>query len=722
MKDKLLYSFIRQALYSKNRDQASELRKTQVPPETTIQEESKIIPPLSKTDSRTFKGKFRKLKEQSKSFEEMDENLQMVMEAALAMGHEFKVVYAAIQAGNHDLDSVVEYISQQIEAQKKVQLETRATSRSFCLFRLAKVDEFVYGVEDSSVRGSYNQNEKGHLVMTLHDELDETKSIYFQTPSKMYKPASHLCPEITIFATIGSSIKSSNFGFYVGPFSLKVIDGNLYIENEQVAQVDHITLGLRMLVKFTGEISISDEDGKLFNKSLTCEGVYDGLKLGKIGVFLDSCDILPVTVSLKGLAIYTGIVTEKISYWKEVGDEVEQKEDETKKKIKVNVKQQNLTDVRLSLTGAPNELASVISSTTPRFDQALTTLLTDTTEFEGCAALPEEISISAMEIVDNVEAIDSESQMVKVFENGKETGLWTDYIPNKILTIKKEKTPSTVLSQIYFNLEEDKEKKYNELGTINDVKISSLNENRSAMGKRLPLKEIILVKCANPQTVVLPIGYDLWLSDDKALNFATKEDSYYLFLAKRQTEYMLNWPISKLSSSTANTGAFGLVDTFEQTDSQLDNSDPKELEDEIANLGKTSIPELLFLLNNYEKQATKIARKKLFITLLRKQPDRLFDIVNEKSIFFLMQCLENDLDLLTKPFRSILEGSNGPQLASVLFEECIFQLIMEATKGSIVASSQEKTIEGSHPNPTNLDFRETIHFHGAESLHIEFDP
>ena len=43
-----------------------------------------------------------------------------------------------------------------------------------------------------------------------------------------------------------------------------------------------------MFVKFTGEISISDEDGKLFSKSLNCEGVYDGLKLGKIGVFLDS--------------------------------------------------------------------------------------------------------------------------------------------------------------------------------------------------------------------------------------------------------------------------------------------------------------------------------------------------------------------------------------------------------------------------------------------------
>jgi len=86
------------------------------------------------------------------------------------------------------------------------------------------------------------------------------------------------------------------------------------------------------------------------------------------------------------------------------------------------------------------------------------------------------------------------------------------------------------------------------------------------MGKRLPLKDIILVKCDNPRTVVLPIGYDLWLTEGKAFNFASPEDSYYLFLASRKTEYMLNWPISKLSSSTTKSGAFGLVDSFEKTE------------------------------------------------------------------------------------------------------------------------------------------------------------
>ena len=87
--------------------------------------------------------------------------------------------------------------------------------------------------------------------------------------------------------------------------------------------------------------------------------------------------------------------------------------------------------------------------------------------------------------------------MVKVFENGVEKGLWTDYITDKILTIKKEKTPKKVLSAIEFNLEEEK-KNYEELGTINDVKMHTSMEIRSQMGKRLAIKDIFSVKCDNP--------------------------------------------------------------------------------------------------------------------------------------------------------------------------------------------------------------------------------
>ena len=96
-------------------------------------------------------------------------------------------------------------------------------------------------------------------------------------------------------------------------------------------------------------------------------------------------------MSLKGLAIYSGAVMDKISYWTEVGNEDEQKEEENKKRIKYKIIWQNVTNLRLGLTGAPPELVSTISSTTPRFDQALTTLLKDKTEFEGCAELLEEI-------------------------------------------------------------------------------------------------------------------------------------------------------------------------------------------------------------------------------------------------------------------------------------------------------------------------------------------
>ena len=108
MKSKYLYSMIRQTLYSKNRDQAVELRKAQghLIYETSTAEESKTQPELSE-------------KEQSKILENMEEELQIVMASALSMGHSFTAVYAAIQAGNHDVDSVVNHVTEGLEAQKK---------------------------------------------------------------------------------------------------------------------------------------------------------------------------------------------------------------------------------------------------------------------------------------------------------------------------------------------------------------------------------------------------------------------------------------------------------------------------------------------------------------------------------------------------------------------------------------------------------------------------
>ena len=61
--------------------------------------------------------------------------------------------------------------------------------------------------------------------------------------------------------------------------------------------------------------------------------------------------------------------------------------------------------------------------------------------------------------------------MVKVFENGVEQGLWTDYIPNKILTIKKEKAPSSALIDLYVTTEVIDEDYWTHLGTINDIRI-----------------------------------------------------------------------------------------------------------------------------------------------------------------------------------------------------------------------------------------------------------
>lgn len=143
-------------------------------------------------------------------------------------------------------------------------------------------------------------------MITSSDKLDEIKRCYFKPESKWLRPMKSLSQDITILATIGTSQKSATFGFYIGNFELKINHGKLNIENQLITSIDHARFSFKLVVKWTGEISVSDEDGRAFSRSYTSEGVFDGLKIAKMGVFVESSDEYPVSVSMKGCTIYSG--------------------------------------------------------------------------------------------------------------------------------------------------------------------------------------------------------------------------------------------------------------------------------------------------------------------------------------------------------------------------------------------------------------------------------
>jgi hypothetical protein len=84
-----------------------------------------------------------------------------------------------------------------------------------------------------------------------------------------------------------------------------------------------------------------------------------------MGIALFSLDAAPVTVSLKGLAIYSAMGGEIPKYWEETGEEEKQAEeeaDENKKMVKFELVNKSLTVKRLGLTGAPEALCETLSA------------------------------------------------------------------------------------------------------------------------------------------------------------------------------------------------------------------------------------------------------------------------------------------------------------------------------------------------------------------------
>jgi hypothetical protein len=340
-----------------------------------------------------------------------------------------------------------------------------------------------------------------------------------------------------------------------------VINGNLNIENSVVSSVNVGAFSFKMSVKYTGEITISDEESKEFSQTIFYEDAFNGLELGDFGVFVEGSDVQPVTVSLKGLAIYSGVLTEKISYWTEIKeDEVEKLEDEEKTLIKVETKQRNMTTARLSLTGAPEAICNEISASTVDFQVALKELFEHTESWSGKAELPETPAISDIQIVDSVDDLETEFEIARVIENGAYVNSCETMLNGKVIALRREAGAKKVVVDIEFNPEEEEKKDRVDKGTIRDVKIAVTSCQADKILVKQPIRDLVFIKTCTPQAIELPNGFQMFVDDGKARNFAAKEDAFYLFLAYRTSEVLLGWPIKPLSAAGATGGTFGMVD------------------------------------------------------------------------------------------------------------------------------------------------------------------
>jgi hypothetical protein len=112
-------------------------------------------------------------------------------------------------------------------------------------------------------------------------------------------------------------------------------------------------------------------------------------------VFVEETDGYPVVVSLKGLAIYSGVVGDKVSYWTDEDEESGQAAQEAgRAHMRVAVKPRNMTTARLALTGAPSDVCHEIADSTNEFDVALRALFEHTASWTGSAEFAEGSVIS----------------------------------------------------------------------------------------------------------------------------------------------------------------------------------------------------------------------------------------------------------------------------------------------------------------------------------------
>ena len=161
--------------------------------------------------------------------------------------------------------------------------------------------------------------------MTALSTVDEPKNIYIRPDSNIFKNYKEIPEEITVLATFANTTESkATFGFYIGDLKIDVVDEMIY--GRKIAD-EHGNYSIRIHMRYDGMVTVQNDEGENLAEPSRVPGVFDGLNIADLGLTLTHADAFPVTVALKGLAIYSNIGSDKISYWNELQEE-EKKEEE----------------------------------------------------------------------------------------------------------------------------------------------------------------------------------------------------------------------------------------------------------------------------------------------------------------------------------------------------------------------------------------------------------
>lgn len=669
----------------------------------------KVITAVSNTNRSEVKTESAKKMTDEEAYaklSQMNEESQIVATELISLDIPIGKIIKCFDLGIKDLDGVLGYNEPVVEekpAEFLYQLSTLQSMR----------------IKDVTGTAEIYQNSMSHLVIK-NRVLDNThKEVAGGFEKGIFHNIKEIPEVITIVAALEGKPNSEGnltFGLMIGDLKIEVNNkcGIPIMENTGSDYPIDKVLVLRIFAMATGDVNITNETiGEQFK--MTSATVYNGLKIGDFGVFLEEGDM----VELLSFDIHVGKFETKIDKKFERPKILEGGE----RYVKCKPKGKATERCRLKILGFNDEEISEAMLNAPDFPSRIDFAIRQMGNRDLSSQslrLDHEVILDIL-LVDTIADIPKGYKKISVYENDR----FVDFqCPGqRIAVVKKEEYKAGKICSGISLLEEAKD--YEKIGDLSlvvegeNADWSSLIYAKLVLPKpnEIKVRDIIFFKTSSVNSVLLPHGYRFLVDKEgKAINVASKkEKGYYMFMAVLSDDTLMDSYVNPYHTVKVDTGSFGMVDKFEQT-SAKGNESLKEYED-------MSPVELAVTLYDFEKARTQSAVKSLFINLGKKSEKVFMQILEEGNIQTILKIVKNNLKELSQVFELLFRSADSSsikrKIVTEILREMLSCIVGDEAGGKVFKSL---TIESAHPYDNNMDVDQVITIPGASSLHIAFDP
>lgn len=662
----------------------------------------------------------KKLKKSSKTEEEQKEDMtedqamaklaqmkeedQILASELLSLDIPVLRIVKCFEMGLKEVDKILDY--------KEPVKEQKTTTILFSLISMN------FEVKDTAGNAEIFQNKQGHFVISNSIYSPLRKEILAPINSSIYHDLESFSSTITFLAALEGIPHGDqlNYGLKIGNlelsislapgFSCLMINGDISGEVNLSSPIE-----LKIIAKSSGDLIVSHGSS---NHEIFDNSVFNGLKTGKFGLFLDEGD----KAELLAFEIHDGRHegTFKNKYSKVIqptGGE---------NYVTIKCKKENNDRLRLKLLGYSDDEITQALAHSKDTSSAISQLFdnTDMSTLHGDELTLTYESIIDLKLYDNAADLPKGFSLVSLYEDDKVI----EYeIPNrKFLAIKKDVlTEGNVV--VGFSIGEAL-KNVESLGdftvsTVNDRALPVFARMNALSKKETPIKDICLIKSSRVNSVRVPRGFTI-ISDKegKALNIAPRnEKNHYIFVGVKYNHVLSNCFVTPYTSMGSSSGSFGIVDSF-------DNAADKKPSKDDVNYELLSNMELFNLLYDAEEHRIQKSSKKMLLSMLKVSPNVLISLSEREGFGKLVDFLGDDLNLLDDSFTQIIQTSGHASFRQTIIKESLLKLITYCIQpvdpvGGVLSTL---TVESEHPYADNLNVDDVITIRGARGLRIEFDP